>query len=406
MHLSIRYALGAVVLLSAAITLPSCSGGEKPLNIPAESGKSVYAAPKTAPEYWPTKAWRVKTPAQAGLNADSLKSLEDYAFARKTPEEARAGVRTDGLVIVRGGYLVYERYAGGYGPDTPHITWSVSKSFINALYGIAVKEGRVKVEDPAFKYYPALDRGKHRAITVDMLLRMSSGLYVNEDYEASPLKSTVIAMLYTKGRGDMAAYAASQDMEAEPGAKWEYASSTTNILSAMLRNILPAADYDSLPWKKLFDRIGMASAVWERDGAGTFVGSSYLHATPRDMAKFGFLYLNDGVWAGERLLPEGWVAYSTTVAPAYLNTPLSAEDRRDPAYGAQWWLNRSIPARNLPRALPDVPEDAFMCMGHWGQYIAVIPSLDMVVAYTGDNRDGEFNLNTLLKLVAAGAGMK
>ena len=328
--------------------------------------------------------------------------MEAYAFTRTGPESERAGIRTDGVVIIKDGYLVYERYAGGFSKDKRHLIWSCSKSFTNALYGIAVKEGRLKVSDPAWRYYPPLDRGEHRRITIDHLLHMSAGLYTNESYEASPLKSTVNAMLFTTGHRDMAAYAASQALEAAPGTKWEYSSPTANLLMAMLKNTMDASTYTAYPWTRLFEPLGMRSAMWERDTAGTYVGSSYVYINPRDMARFGFFFLNDGIWEGRRLLPEGWVKYSTAVTPAMRTTRLSEKDRAEGAYGAQWWLNRAVPEWNIPRAFPDAPEDLFCASGHWGQQIFVIPSLDMVIALTADNRDGSFDDNHFLKLILEG----
>lgn len=365
----------------------------------SSSGISLFAPPKAKRDYWPTAGWKMKKPEDIGVNPAKLQKMVDYAFTRTGPEAERKGIRTDGLVVIKNGYLIFEKYAGGFTKDTVHLTWSDSKSFVNTLFGIAVKEGRLKVSDAAYKYYPMLDRGEHRTITIDHLLRMSSGLYSNETYEASPLKSTVNAMLFTTGHHDMAAYAASQDFEAKPGTKWEYASPTPNLLMAMLKNTMSRDDYDRYPWDRLFNKIGMKNVVWERDAAGTFVGSSYLYATPRDMAKFGYLYLNDGVWEGKRLLPEGWVTYSTTLAPAYLTTELSEKEKDDPTYGALWWLNTGLPEKNLPPAFPDAPRDLFLADGHWGQFIIIIPSLDMVIAYTGDNRQKVFDRNHFLKLI-------
>ena len=403
-----RFARTALVIAAAAmiatglhITLADAARDAKA----GDGGKSLFAPPKTARDYWPTKDWKVKKPEELGMSSPKLKAVEDYAFTRVGPEAERKGIRTDGLVIIKNGYLVYEKYAGGFDRDRAHITWSVSKSFTNALYGIAVKEGRIKIADPAYRYYAALDRGDHRKITVDHLLRMSSGLYSNETYEASPLKSTVNAMLFTTGHRDMAAYAASQDFEAAPGEKWEYASPTPNLLMAMLKSTMSAAEYDRYPWDRLFNVIGMKNAVWERDAAGTFVGSSYVFATPRDMAKFGYLFLNDGMWEGKRILPEGWVRYSTTLAPAYLKTKLDAEDRKDANYGALWWLNKGVPEMDLPPVYPDAPRDMFMALGHWSQMIFVIPSLDMVIAYTGDTREKpSFDRNRFLKMIIDSIG--
>ncbi len=390
--------LMVAVLLAAGLHIlhAAAAGGVKA----GDGGKSLFAPPKVTRDYWPTRGWRVKRPEDVGMSPAKLKAMNEYAFTRVGPEAERTGIRTDGLVIIKNGYLVFEKYAGGFDKDRVHLTWSVSKSFTNALYGIAVKEGRLKVGDPAYKYYKALDRGEHRKITIDHLLRMSSGLYSNETYEASPLKSTVNAMLFTTGHKDMAAYAASQDFEAAPGEKWEYASPTPNLLMAMLKSVMNAAEYERYPWDRLFGVIGMGNAVWERDAAGTFVGSSYVYATPRDMAKFGYLFLNDGMWEGRRVLPEGWVRYSTTLAPAYLETELDAEDRGDANYGALWWLNMGVPEKGLPPVYPDAPRDMFMATGHWSQMIYVIPSLDMVIAYTGDTREKpSFDRNRFLKLI-------
>ncbi|NJL85860.1 MAG: serine hydrolase [Leptolyngbyaceae cyanobacterium SM1_1_3] len=150
-------------------------------------------------------------------------------------------------------------------------------------------------------------------MTLDQLLRMSSGLQFSEIY-SNPL-SNVTKMLFS--RGDMAAYAANRSLEEAPSVHWSYASGTTNILCRVIRQVVGGtdADYFAFPHQALFDKIGMTSAVLEPDASGTFVGSSYLYATARDWAKFGQLYLQDGVWNGERLLPKGWVDYSRTPAP-------------------------------------------------------------------------------------------
>ncbi len=384
-------------LLIIGLSLSMLNAGAKKSG---SSKKSIFKAPAAQRAYWPTKAWKIKKPEALGMKSDKLKIMEKYAFTRPAPESARKGIRTDGVVIIKNGYLVYENYGGSFTKDTLHITWSDSKSYTNALFGIAVKEKRLKVEDPAWKYFPSLKRGDHAKITIDMLLRMSSGLYSNETYEASPLKSTVNAMLFTTGHTDMAAYAARQDLEYPPGTRWEYASPTPNLLMAMLKKTMTPEEYDNYPWTKLFNVLGMKKVVWERDAAGTYVGSSYVYSTPRDMARFGYLFLNDGIWEGKRILPVGWVAYSTTIAPAYYTSKdLADDEKEDPAYGALWWLNRDVPEMNKKRALPDVPEDCFQAQGHWGQFIYVIPSLDMVVVYTGDNRDKTFSQNHFLKLV-------
>jgi CubicO group peptidase (beta-lactamase class C family) len=209
-------------------------------------------------------------------------------------------------------------------------------------------------------------RGDGRAaITMGDLLRMSSGLAFTEDYW-TPF-SDVNVMLFASP--DAGALAAAKPLDAAPGTRWAYASGTTNIVARAMRSAFPShADYLAFPRRALFDRIGMTSAVLEPDASGTFVGSSFLFATARDWARLGILYAQDGVWAGERVLPEGWVKYSATPAPA---APTAQ-------YGAQWWLK-------LDSAAPGatLPADAFHASGHGGQFVTVIPSRQVVIVRMG-----------------------
>ncbi len=347
---------------------------------------------------WPENRWAERSPEDVGMDPAALDRAIEYVMTSTGTEEDRAGIRTDGYVVVRHGCLVAEGYARGYAHDMRHLAWSVTKSLTNALYGVAVKEGLVTMSAPAADYYPPMNDTQHRPITLEHLMFMSSGMAWVEGYEASPLKSTVIAMLYTAGRDDMAAYVASQPVVFPPGTVWQYSSGTTNLLMGILKQVLGAERYARFPWDALFDPLGMRSAVLERDGSGTFVGSSYLFATPRDLARFGYLYLRDGVWKDRRILPEGWVAWSTRIAPAYRKLdPSRREKGLHPA--GHWWVNRAAPADGLPSPFPGVPEDAFAALGHWGQSIVVVPSLDLVVVRTADDRDGTFELRRWLALV-------
>lgn len=391
--------------LAVAALLLSCEtkAVSPPLPAPTEEQqKSLYSAPLSVPTTWPTRGWPVAEPTSLRLDPAALNRAADALFVRTGPDAEREGLRTDGLVVVYRDRLVLERYAGGYHPDQRHLWWSVAKSLGNALAGIAVKEGRIRLDDKVSALYPPLRVAGKDQITVDDLLRMSSGLYSTESYEGSPLHSTVNQMLFTVGHRDMGAFAAAQPVSFAPGTVWEYSSLTPNLFSAWLARAL-GKDYADYPWKKLFEPLGMDSAVLETDAAGTYVLSSYLYATPRDMAKFGSLFLHDGQWEGGRLLPEGWVSYTTTPAPAWLRTPSTPETAGDEAYGAYWWLNRSGPGKPVP--WPDVPQDAFAAEGHWGQYVIVIPSRSLVVALASDNRDtGALNLNQFLsRVIAAGA---
>jgi CubicO group peptidase (beta-lactamase class C family) len=248
--------------------------------------------------------------------------------------------------------------------------WSMAKSVVNALVGILVKEGLLTLDDPALvpEWHGPEDR--RGSITLDHLLRMSSGLRFDEDM-STPM-ADVIRMLLASG--DMAKYAAQKELTNTPGTKWQYSSGTTNIIAQVIRNALQDdAEYLSFPRRALFDRIGMAGVVLETDAAGTFVGSSFMYATARDWARLGMLYLQDGVWDGERVLPDGWVTYTTSPAPA--------NPQRH--YGAHFWLE--VPAEYSGEGSP-LPKDAFHAAGHEAQFVTIVPSHDAVVVRLGRTR--------------------
>jgi len=217
-------------------------------------------------------------------------------------------------------------------------------------------------------------------------MRMSSGIDWNETYEASPVFSSVMAMLYSRGSDDMPAFVASNPAKHAPGTFWSYSSGDTNLALAALRTTMTAEEYDNYPWKALFEPLGMTSARFERDGAGNFVGSSYLYSSARDLAKWAFLYLADGVWEGKRILPEGFVAYSLTMAPAYYTTTITRSLWEDNP-GAQVYLNLGDPKRGIPRPWPKAPPDMFAASGHWGKSIVVFPSSDLIAVRLGDDRE-------------------
>lgn len=391
------FACGSLILLVAC--------GEKPL-VPAKQSealpKTFEAQAKT--QTYPGQEWSLTPPEKAGINREKLKNLENYLFPQNKSAEGRVGIRTDAFVLIKGGNLVFEKYANAFHKNRKHLAWSVTKSVANACVGIAVLDKKVAVQDSASKYYTPLAKDGKDAITIDHLLRMSSGLYWSEGYESSPLHSSVIAMLYTRGRNDMAAFAAEQKLKHTPGTHWYYSSGTTNILMALLAGAYAseqtkgAAAIESLVFTRLFKQLGMRYTTFERDRAGTFIGSSYLYTTARDLARFGYLYLHDGLWQGRRILPEGWVRYTTTMAPAYYTTQLAEEDHEDNP-GAQWYINQGVPERGQKPPWPDAPPDTFAALGHWGQSIFVIPSLDMVAVRFGDDRDKTFRKNQYLKLL-------
>lgn len=364
-------------------------------------GLAAAASATPCPERssWPTQEWPSRTAEVAVSKAAQIQALEDFAFTLTGTDAERRGIRTDGLLIAQHGAILYERYARGHDASKRHLAWSVTKSVTSALTGVAVANGALALDDSICKYTQA-GRGDACKISVRNLLEFGSALQWRESYEHEPYQvSSVIAMLYGEGRLDAAGFVLAHPLEAEPGTRWQYSTGDSTVLGAVVRGALEPTHGPKYAWKLLFDRLGMTSAVQERDAQGNPLGGSMFYATPRDMARFGYLYLNDGCWANERILPEGWVQSSTTVSPTYLRSTVKPEDGPS---GWQWWLNRKVPEQQVD-ALPwaGVPEDAYAANGHWGQYIVVIPSLDLVIVRTGDDREDKTSLAKLITLSMA-----
>ena len=342
------------------------------------------ASPKRAPvatALWPVGE-RVDTATlPAGADAARLWAAMDSAFAEPTPANPR---RTRAIVIAWQGRIVAERYSPGYDAATPQLGWSMTKSVTNALVGILVGRGRLAVDRPAAvpEWKQAGDpRGR---IRLDDLMRMSSGLAFDETYSLGP--SDVVKDLFLAP--DAGAYAAAMPLSDPIGTRWSYSSGTTNIISRLIRHTIGSdTAYLDFPRSALFGPLGMQTAVLEPDPSGTFVGSSYMYASARDWARFGQLYLNDGVWNEVRILPKGWVRYSTTPSPADSTG----------GYGAQIWVNGV--GRSGARPHPRVPGDAFFFLGHDQQNVAVVPSHSLVVVRLGYTPAGGWDLDGFLEQV-------
>jgi len=263
-------------------------------------------------------------------------------------------------VIVHRGQLVYERYAAGKGPDDTFISWSMAKSVTHALVGILVGRGQLVPAAPA--PVPAWSGvgDPRREITLEHLLRQVDGLDFVEVYEDGQ-RSDVIDMLFKAGKDDVAGFAEARPLAHPPGTVWNYSSGTSNVISAIVGRTVGGgpAGMEAFMRTGLFEPAGMRSASGRFDAAGTFIGSSYVFATARDFARFGLLYLNDGVVDGHRILPEGWVDHARTPTPA-----------SNGEYGAHWWL-----------ALHD--SAIFTASGFNGQYIVVVPERDLVLVRLG-----------------------
>ena len=263
------------------------------------------------------------------------------------------------FVVLHEGKVVAERYREGLNARTRLLSWSMAKSFTNALAGIMYGDGLVDIFAPTG--IPEWQGDERAAITLNDLMQMQSGLEWNEDYGN---RSDVNLMLHREK--DMGLYAIQKPLEHKPGTFWYYSSGSTNIVMRYLRGKF-ASDTEFLTYlrERLFAPLGIRNAVFEPDMSGTPVGSSYLYITAREFASFGQLYLDDGVFQGQRILPEGWVEYTAT----------PASDSKD-GYGSFFWLNKD-------KFWPDIPEDMFNCQGHDGQEVFIIPSKDLVVVVLG-----------------------
>lgn len=313
----------------------------------------------------------------------ALKTAVANAFEETDPEKPK---NTRAVVVIYDGQLLAEQYASGFDKDTPQMGWSMTKSVTNGMIGLLVKDGVLDISKPAPVEQWHSGNDPRSGITIDHLLRMSSGLEWEEEYGGP---STATNMLFKKS--DMGRYAASFPLAYPPDTEWYYSSGTSNILSEIVHQQLGPDQYYSFAYERLIGMIGITSAVIEPDASGTYVGSSYMYATPRDWARYGLLYLNDGVWNGERILPEGWVKYSSTPTP----------DAPQGEYGAHFWLNAGAPDNPQNRWYPDAPTDLFSMNGYEGQRVFIIPSRKAVIVRTGLTKRGNFDHNTFLKEVLA-----
>ncbi len=347
---------------------------------------------------WPTVDWPVSLVSPTAKAAE-LQALEEFAFTLTGKDSERKGYRTEGLVIIKGGTIVYERYARGFDVTKRHISWSVAKSVSSALIGVAVKQGALQLGDSVCKHLPEFDGSPQCAITVKDSITFGTGLGWQEEYEDQSYQvSSPIAMLYGSGHPDQLKFVLTHKLVAEPGKRWNYSTGDATLSAAVAKRALSRAHGNDAFWTLMFDRIGMQRAAFEEDARGTPQGGSMVFATPRDFAKFGFLFLNDGCWNGERILPEGWVKDSTTTSAVFT---ASAPESEETPSGYSWWLNRASPERNMPLPWPDAPGDTYAALGHWGQRIIVIPSEDVIVMRTGDDRQGSIKVNELIKLSLA-----
>ena len=332
---------------SVAVVTTEAPSAEAPTTEASTTVAPTTIAPSTTlasptGDVFPGAEW-----ATADLPADvdqaALDAAVDVAFG--APDAAS---RVQSIVVVRGGEIVYERYHPLDTADEIMNSYSVSKSFTSAVIGLLVGDGLLDVDERAPIEAWADPADPRHEITLEHLLHMASGLEWTEEYSAT---SQALAMLQSE---DASAYVASFPLEAEPGTMFDYSTGTTAILAGIAIDTLGGVDeFEDYLQERLLDPLGITSTELLRDGSGRWFGGLGANHTTRDFARFGLLFLNDGIWDGERILPEGWVEYSHTPSPS------------NESYGAQWWLAAG---------------NAFEARGLFGQFIHVNPDHDLVIA--------------------------
>jgi CubicO group peptidase (beta-lactamase class C family) len=327
------------------------------LELPAPPGDAAGIA-------WPDGDKVEERPLPAHVDAAALQAASDWAFERESPEQV-----TLSLLVVHGGELIHERYAPGFDQSTRTRTWSTAKSVASTLIGMLVDEGKLALDEPlGFEFLPpaaAPDHDPRAAITLRHVLNMSSGLAAIDNGGREYAIGSGLS--YWAGASSVAG-ARSRALVREPGTNWDYENYDTLLAVYKMKQVLgDDKTYREFPRRALLDKIGMRNTLVSTDRFGDFILSSQVYTNARDLARFGLLYLQNGVWNGERLISEDWIDFVRTPAPTTVG--------RGGHYGGQWWL--------VPENRNDVPKDAYSTSGNRGQYSVVVPSHDLVIVRRG-----------------------
>lgn len=311
--------------------------------------------------------WQERQPVNHVTGNLELDGVIQKAFSK----HYGAGARTTAILIATPEKIIAENYLDGFTPETSQRTWSVAKSIAASVVGAAVLHRNVDVKASAnvANWRSALD--PRRNITLEHLLHMASGL----DSNAAGNRTDRVYM----GGGRVIDTATTTALEVTPGTRWKYANNDTMLaMRAVREGFENADDYLKFPYDMLLDKIGMAHTFLETDWNDDFIMSSQVWTTARDLARLGVLHVQNGMWKGERVLPENWLTYISTPAPA--QPPESS-----PGYGAQWWLYNE--------RFPELPNDTIAARGNRGQFLVIIPSENLVVVRRGYDMAGEPGFN-------------
>jgi CubicO group peptidase (beta-lactamase class C family) len=331
--------------------------------------------------YWPTHGWRCCQPEEVGMDSETLTAVYEYA--------ANPELNTEGIIIIKDGYIVAEAYLNGFEQNDLHESFSVAKSFSGALIGIVLDKGLIQtVDQPVYTYFsswqqPGTPAIKKR-ITVKHLLTMTTGLeWDEEDYFDNTQTNDAFRM---GGTYNYIQYVLNKPAVTEPGSVFNYSSGVSMLLSGIVQHTCSqsAAQFAQ---NFLFDPMGIENIYWESDPAGYTIGGWGIHATVRDYAKFGYLYLNAGRWEEAQLVSADWVHDSTQPVNGLVEY-----------YGYQWWF----PAAFANYTAYDIPDDTFIAVGLYIQRIYVVPSHNLVIVRVGNdggNQDKPWHTLKFLELI-------
>lgn len=329
-----------------------------------------YPEMSTSNTPWPNGDLVEQKPLPANVDARALQVASDWAFDRDTPEQD-----TLSLMVVYKGDIVHERYADGINRNTRTRTWSTAKSIAVTLIGMMVDQGKMDLDAPlGFEWEPALENPQNdprNSITLRHVLNMSSGLYPVDSF----------GMEYAKGSG-LSYWAGESSINGmrdrglvrAPGTFWDYENYDTLLGVYAMKQALGSDEaYQEFPRKALLDKIGMRNTLVSADRFHNFILSSQVYTNARDLARFGLLYQQNGMWGDKRLLSEEWIEFVRTPAPS--------TSERGNFYGGQWWL--------VPDDRTDVPKDAYSTAGNRGQYVIVVPTHELVIVRRGLDYGGQ-----------------
>ena len=359
---------------------------------------------------WPTDGWDTRSLSEAGFDEGKFDHFLEYILDdqdeksdrdnsdEEGQEKKKSTFRTNALIIIKDGHLVYERYNYGFTQNNKQPLFSISKSIMGTLVGIAQSRGVLHVNQTVSTYVNIPPILTWQRMMIDDLMRMSSGILWREDYNESPSESNIVQVLYGKDWKSFPGHILALPVVYPPGEFFNYSTGDSFLLSHLLGQAIGSNEaLAEFAHDELWTPLGIDNYTIERDQDGNFYGGGHFFLTPRDLAKFGLLQLHQGMWDGQQIYFPEWYDYMTTMAPTWIT---KSDDENVPGpHGAHWWLNVEIPHLDLPPPYPSAPQNTFFASGHGGQKLIIIPSLRLILVRNGWEQGDDVDTNKMLQLL-------